>query len=203
MGIRLAFCSLALTLVPVPALAQQDDALAFRNGRTNVFTSKGHPKAEGLEVTFKVPLGWTPREGNRPHVVVNFDNSERTVNCSLLIIDTKEKLSRLDAIETFSPNGLRELAPLGAVVHDTQSTNIDGLPAGQMIYTLSQNNAGVQVSINALMFVTFYSRHIIQFSCYAGDIGRAVGASAKFRSFMPVFVMMASSLVVQNQWRGK
>lgn len=200
--IRTAFFMISIVIggSSNPAFAQETELQDFITGKINTFSSKGHPKAAGLDLSFKVPSGWTPSDGNREHVVVNFHNSDASAYCNLLIINTGQELSRAEAAETFTTNGLREIAPPGTTVIQTQPTTLDGLPGGRIIYSLNQNRAGVDVSVLMAEYVTVYSRWLTTLTCGRGTVGGQPTSRKEFADYLPVFTKIANSIVIHNQW---
>ena len=57
-----------LSVAPV-SLAQLDEVLSFAQVKAVEYSTKGHPKAEGLHITLLYPSTWKANECRRPHIV--------------------------------------------------------------------------------------------------------------------------------------
>lgn len=52
----------------IPSLVKAPE-LEFATGFTGTFSSKGHSKAKGVELTVRYPLSWKQFEADRPNIV--------------------------------------------------------------------------------------------------------------------------------------
>ena len=183
-----------------PVFAQESELQDFHEGRTYTFSSKGHQKAAGLNLSLKIPKGWTSREGDRPHALGNFLRPDGHSFCNLIVIDTGQQISRAENMATFTVKGLRDVVPEGVNVVETQVTTLDGLPAGRIIGAYSQNRAMIEVNVLMAIYVTNYARWSITLNCGLGGLDGQAPALDELNSYLPVFNQIANSLVIHNQW---
>lgn len=186
-------------LLDAPASAQQVDIQAFRDGRTNRFTSKGHSKAVGLNITFDIPVEWTPQENNDPHMLVKYWNPDKSAYCAFTVIDLGKTISHKEAVEVFEPKSLKKMMPEGYSVLDARSITLDGLPAGMTISRTIAKIPSTKIELETVTFSTAYSSNFIQLVCGLSSVNAQASSSPRFVAYRPVFTMIANSIVVHDQ----
>ena len=121
-----------------PAVAQNAELEAFQAGRVNTFSSKGHPKAAGLDATFGLPPGWAPTKDDVSNFVVNFENANAEAYCTFAVVDLRRHFDRADAERSFTDSEMRGLVPAQANIMDVRRFNLNGLPAGKISFAVDQ-----------------------------------------------------------------
>ena len=178
----------------------------FNAGKWAVFNTNGHAKAGELRIKLKYPKSWTPKEGERPHIVHKFAHPSgvisalmtvRTIGNPAVSMPTAE-----DVLWVLSPEQMKKELPSSAVVISAESTTVDGLPACFLEYTLTGNAAGAPTSIIIADWSFIYKSTLIRF---VGSVGGAVDQQDQLDSMMtemlPIFKLMANSIVVENKWK--
>ena len=194
----------------------------FANGNRRLFTSKQHPKAKGLEIELYLPRSWTRREGRRPNVVQFFAPrpAQGIGAVSLTVFDRAAYEARhgeplsADAIRELEANaGSRaEIAELledmslpfneKTTIIEVKETTMDNLPAVMARQRVTSTVAGLTIQSYRHIYTIPYARHFIYLVV---DLFKASGLSesefdAMHERWRPLFLLIASSLVVQNQW---
>ena len=88
----------------------------FLRGFKNIYRTKGHPKAKGLDLQIEYPRSWSKREGNRPNVIQFFSSNNRRGPAHALIMtrdlvkEAQGELSRQEIRALMTPDGSKELA---------------------------------------------------------------------------------------------
>lgn len=199
---RLLHCLLpaSLLLAPAPATAQAGEIAQFRERQALRFNSAGHRKANGLEISLAYPRGWRAGEGDRPHVVQTFVATGEPLSCNLLVRDAGEPVSEAEARAFLRPAGILSLLPGNAERAAVQATTIDGLTAAEAIYEAGFTQGGMAGRVKTVQFITVFGRSFIQLSCGVGARDRAP-AIARFAAYLPLFRLIANSIVVHDRWR--
>ena len=193
-------------LLTSSAFSQTNEVLSFKHNTTINFSTTKHPKALGLNITLRYPVSWNAREGNRPNVVQNFRNTSNDgfAGCSLLIIASPEIISKADALAAVEAKTLRKSVPSNAIFIFSKTTKLDGLPAGILAYKLTQQYAGLELTSYFQDYITFYDNKLIQLTCSVGDQSDSRELSDRFEAYsQSVFLLIAGSMVVQNQWGAR
>lgn len=200
----------ALILLPSPLLAQAaDPAREFLEGSHTTFSTKGHAKAKGVNLTITYPNSWAAAEGERPNIVQKFV-SEGGRGLEMAMISTKELplppgtvLTTEDLNELFAPTELRQMLPSGAIFVDARSTQIEAEPAGILEYTMRADRAGMTILIHAWTLNFLSGNTLVQVHFQVGgpatserDVARRMAA------FKPLFTLMANSIVLPDKWTG-
>jgi hypothetical protein len=183
-----------------PALAQNEELKAFQAGRVNTFSSKGHPKAAGLDATFAIPPGWAPTKDGGSNFVVNFQNASAEAYCTFAVVDMGRHFDRAEAERSFIDSGMRGLVPAQANILDVRSFNLNGLPAGKISFAVDQVANGETQHLTLAKFVIASSPWVAALTCGAGNSGKARIPSKDFAAYLPLFDLIAQSLVIHNQW---
>lgn len=209
---RLALIALAFIVLLQPSilLAQSaEPAREFLDGSRTTFSTKGHPKAKGVNFTVAYPNSWAAAEGERPNIVQKFV-SEGGGGLEMAMIITKELplppgtvLTNDDLKELFAPSELRGMLPDGAVFVDALSTEIEATPAGILEYTMRADRAEMTLLIHAwtLNFVSGSTLVQVQFQV-GGPAGVERDVVRQMATFKPLFTLMANSIVLPDKWTG-
>ena len=182
-----------------PAVAQQADLQAFQAGRFITFSSKGHPKAAGLDASFAIPPGWAPTDAS-PNFVVNFQNASGEAYCTFAVVDMGRNFARTEAEQSFNGVGMKALVPAQAKVLEVGSITLNGLYAGKISFTVDQDVNGKTQHLTLAKFVTASAPWVAALTCGAGYSGKATTPSKDFAAYLPVFDRIAQSLAIHNQW---
>jgi hypothetical protein len=189
------------------AALSADPTREFLDGNRGSFSTKGHPKAKGVNFTIAYPSSWAAAEGDRPNVVQKFvSNGGRGLESVVII--TKELplpagtvLTKQDLRDLFTLEELREGVPDGALFVGAKSTEIEGIPAGILEYVILGERTGVELVIHtwALNFISGTILVQVQFAV-AGSVESEHDVSRRMASFKPLFILMANSIVLPDEW---
>jgi hypothetical protein len=191
-----------------PLFAQSADATRkFLDGHRATFSTRDHLKAKGVNFTIAYPSGWLASEGERPNIVQKFV-SEGGRGLEMAMIVTKELplpagtiVTDEDMREIFSPAGLQEMLPTGAVFVGAQSTEIEATPAGILEYSMRSERAGMTVLIHAWTLNFLYAQTLVQVQFQvAGSTQSAEEVVRRMATFKPLFVLIANSIVFPDKW---
>jgi hypothetical protein len=205
---HLVLMMMILMLVSNHSAAQSADlAREFLDGNRKTFSTDGHPKAKGVNFTIAYPSSWAAAEGERPNIVQKFvSNGGRGLESAVII--TKELplppgtvLTKQDLRSLFTLSELRGWVPDGAVFVGAQSTEIEGVPAGILEYVARGERAGVGLQIHtwALNFISGKILVQIQFGV-SGSAESEHDVSRRMAALKPLFVLIANSIVLPNEW---
>lgn len=195
-------------LQPSPLLAQADaPAREFLDGSRTTFSTKGHPKAKGVNLTIAYPNSWAAAEGERPNIVQKFV-SEGGRGLELAMIITKELplppgtvLTTEEAKELFTPSALREELPPGVVFVDARSTTIEAEPAGILECKMRTNRGGVELLMHAWMLNFLSGNTLVQVQFQVGGSAASEqDVARRMAKFKPLFSAMANSIVLPDKW---
>lgn len=197
-----------ILLQPAFLLAQPSEpAREFLDGNRITFSTKGHPKAKGVNFTIAYPNSWAAAAGERPNIVQKFV-SEGGRGLEMVMIVTKDLalppgtvLTNSDLKEIFAPSELRGMLPDGAVLVDARSTEIEGMPAGILEYTIRADRAGMDLRVHAWILNFLLGRTLVQIQCQVGGPGGGErDVSRRMSTFKPLFILMANSIVFPDKW---
>lgn len=83
-SINREFVSILLRFNP---LYKEAPAKEFVDGFTQKFTTKGHPKSKGLNISIEYPTSWILKEGKRPNIIKLFRQADNHSSFSIIIKD--------------------------------------------------------------------------------------------------------------------
>lgn len=164
----------------------------------NFISIEGHPKAKGVNLELKPPIGWAIEEGDRPNIVKKFvyDN-----NSYMIIVK--------DNITFFSRNEVRELLEdddyVNEFISDASSflqypeilnhdiVTIDKYPT--LVFTMKgqMERSGIKMSLIFKNWIIFYEDKIVFLQC--GGIN-----DREFYTLEGLFNLVTNSVIFPEQY---
>jgi hypothetical protein len=184
-----------------------DPAREFLDGYHNTFSTKGHPKAKGVNFTIAYPSSWAAAEGERPNIVQKFvSDGGRGLESAMII--TKEfplpagtVLTKQDLRDLFTLSELHGMLPDGAVFVGGKSTEIEGIPAGILEYVIRGERAGVELLFHTWTLNFLSGKILVQVQFGVGAPAESErDVSRRMAAFKPLFVLMSNSIVLPDEW---
>lgn len=179
---------------------------SFYKGEWVSFSTKDNPKTGGLNISLKRPKAWILQEGERPHIVQKIAHPSGFISALLTIrtivppngiLPTEKEI-----LSSLSPEEMKKSLPPGYTVIDAESTTVDGRTACVMEYTMIRKAAGVELKLHLVDWTFIYKSTMIHF---VGSVGGLASQDAQVSQatleMIPVFMLMANSIVVQDQWK--
>ncbi len=197
----------------------------FVRGFKNIYRTKGHLKANGLDLQIEYPKSWSKREGNRPNVIQFFSsNNGRGLASALIMIrdlvkEVQGELTRQEievlktlegskelASEVFSENRLIEMTNGMGITNvrniNTKKIVIDGWPGAVLEFTGDGQRLDLTISMYNRMYIAIYKNYMIFLHCQVGKLPNETDdeLKTKISQFAPLFRLIANSLVIQSQY---
>ena len=130
------------TLLTYNPTFQKTPAEEFLRGFTQIYRTKNHPKAKGIDFQIQYPKSWQVREGQRPNVI-QFITSENGRGPDSIILMVKDiplpegyKGSDEEINDFFTPESLREILPEGSSFISAKPVVLDGRKGGMLVFDL-------------------------------------------------------------------
>ena len=139
------------------------------NGNKEIYSTKNHPKAYGVNLTMAKPKGWTAEEGDGPHIIQKFTVMQGG-NYTSYMIQMNEMptfISKREARDIFSGKDgygidldewTKDLFP-GMQEVEIISTSDDVVgtyPARRVEYRYSTTRQGITLNIYGVVWMIFY-----------------------------------------------
>lgn len=172
----------------------------------NKYSTVGHKKANGLVITLDYPKTWITKEGERPNIVQKFISPSGMEFVSITIkpipLPTGTLISESELLEFFTPTAMKDILPKGATFISANPTKIEGLPAGILEYSIQEERAGKMVYIRCTNYIFVYETTMVQLQCSVGALStQSASIPQRTAEFMPLFSLMANSIVLENKWK--
>jgi len=200
MIIRIIIGIACLVSLSSPSFAQDaDPAREFLDGNRTTFSTQNHPKAKGVHFTIAYPISWTAQEGERPNIVQKFvSRGGRGLAMAVIVTKTLPlpagtTLTEADLNEFFTPTELKDMLPEGAKFINSKKTEIEGLPAGILEYSMRGERAGIAIDMQVISYTFIHHSTMVQLQC-------AVSGEAAMATFKTLFALMANSIVIPDRW---
>ena len=198
---------LAIALLPQFGFSQTSELQAFLGGQKTKYSTKGHPKAKGINISIEYPSSWQRSEGERPNIVQKFTSgaSKNFTQCLILIKDQPYfmKLFSSKGISDvmFTQETLKEMVPESATFIKGEQTKYDGEIGAWMTYIIRTERAGMRGEIYTLQHLFLYSGKLIMLQCGVGGLASS-GASVEqeFTRYLPLFQLIGNSIVINDKW---
>jgi uncharacterized membrane protein YhaH (DUF805 family) len=178
------------------------------SGEQTEYRSKGHAKAEGLDIGLKYPAAWHAEEADRPHIVQKFNGSVSssgiTPMCMVAVQDLPAGFSFLiddDSEAALYSDGFKDMIPSGAVFIDGGKTQLDSESGAWMKYYWEQESAGMHIGMYCLQYFLFYEGKVVDVQCMvAGPAENKVLVEDAFTTYLPVFQLIGNNIILYDKW---
>lgn len=200
---------IVITNLSRPGISQTKDIQAFLNGPKTKYSTEGHPKAKGINISIEYPSHWQRSETDRPNIVQEFisetPDGQFLMQCMLMIKDQPSFIKFFSSEDIsdvmFNEDVLKEIVPEGATFIKGDRTKYDGEPGAWLIYMIQSERAGLRAESYILQHMFFYSRKLIGLQCgVTGLPGSAARVEQEFISYLPLFQLLGNSIIIQDKW---
>jgi hypothetical protein len=159
---------------------------------------KDHPKAKGVDLKLKNPIGWELKEGDRPNIVKKFVKEGNSY--LILVKDNITFFSRKQIRESINVDEAVKEFVLGASsilkspqVLEQSLVTIDTYPAVQFKVKGKMERSGLNFSIIMKCWLVFYEDKIISFQAIGND-------NSEFKALEQLYIMITNSVVFPEQY---
>jgi len=175
----------------------------FNSGKIKKFSTSGLDKAKGLKLQFKYPASWKSIDGERPHVVRKFAQSDDYV-LSLILINTQEQsFTQQEIDELFTTETFKSMIPAdGIYLRSNTNMKIEGLKAGSIEFTRTAKRMDRLIYSHNESYFFIYKQYFvsIQFMVLNKDSESNSHVDLRFKEIQPLFYKMFNSIVIDNIW---
>lgn len=179
----------------------------FVEGHRTTFSTKGHPKANGVNFTIAYPNGWKSAEGERPNIVQKFvSEGGRGLETMMIIaielpVPAGTTIAGQELVELVAPSALREMLPRGATFVSAKSTAIEADPAGILEFTMRADRAGMSLFMHAWTLNFIQGNTLVQVQFQVGGLAGAESeVERRMAAYKPLFTLMANTIVFPDKW---
>jgi hypothetical protein len=159
---------------------------------------KEHPKAKGVNLKIKVPIGWEVQEGDRPNVVVKFVKAGS--NYLIGIKDNATFISRNEAKESFHDQEFKNslIEEYSSIFQNPEILSdkivtVDNYPALELDIKGSFERLGKRFGIRTKVWFILYEDKTIYFQGMGLDNGGYKGLSSFFN-------LISNSVIFPDQY---
>jgi len=169
------------------------------------YSTKGHPKAKGVEMRLGYPKGWKQEEGDRPNVVQKFISPKGYADgcLGITIGNLPDEASDLEIKEMFAGEGPSDILPEGARQISRQHTKIEQLDADIVTYILKAERAGLTVTLHSQNLVFAINRKLVVVNMSFGPTGDLVDENdilKRAAHFDLLFKLCINRIVLPAKW---
>jgi hypothetical protein len=202
MAIRLMLLSVLIFLLTVPRIAPIRSSLECG---PNVFSTTGHPKARGVNLSMAYPAGITAKDSDDPDVVQQFVHESGLGRAMISTRDLRMSLGTAPTIEQvgeeLAPSKLQARLPTGHELIEARPTDFEGFPACILEWSMPGSLEGEHLpgpyrvwEMNFIEGGTGVRVAFVQFSLASGPAGQA----GRWSRFKGVADLMVRSLVLDS-----
>ena len=200
--------SLVLTLMLISnnllsQSAENQSINEFATGQIKKFDTYGEGKSLGLKIHLKYPKSWKSIEGEHPHVIRKFVQSDNSVLSILILTMQQDKFPQNEINEILTPQGIKSIMPIESMfISSNCNLKIEGIRAGSIeFYTKGYriDNTFLSYNMNYILFWENYSV-AIQFMVVKKQNESEEEVQVRYEKIKPLFYKMFNSLVIDNIW---
>ncbi len=177
--------------------------LEFASGYTGMFSSKGHPKAKGVELTIRYPLSWKQFEADRPNIVQKWtsDGGHGTDVFMVQVRKLPAMPTEQERAELFTESFANEMFEDGGKVISYTTGKLERLPLGIVHFTQTTKRLDVSVDTQGVFYFLIFDDSFIalQFMCYTP--GGAEAKDARIKQLEPLIKLIVNSLVLPTSYK--
>jgi len=177
--------------------------LEFATGYTGTFSSKGHPKAKGVELTIRYPLSWKQLEADRPNIVQKW-TSDGGHGTDIFMVQVR-KFPALptpqESAELFTESFAKEMFEEGGTTLSYTTGRLEKLPVGIVHFTQTTKRLDLSVDTRGVFYYLVHEDAFIalQFMCYTP--GGAEAKEARIKQLEPLIKGIVNSLVLPTNYK--
>lgn len=172
----------------------------YSEGYQKSFSTKGHKKAQGLDIELKTPISWKAKEGRRPHIVQKW-TSENGTGFEMIQLGIRDAggytPSNKEVEEFISSGEPKGITPLGSVYIDSGVFSLE-MRKGYWLemYTLKER-VGVKIYLHSVMHMFFFRGKAISLTCSASSSERDnKKADEAYKRITPLCQRVLNSIVL-------
>ena len=184
-------------LVKGVRISYRDFNLPKLNSLGDYISYKSHPKAKGVNIKIKDPLGFEKLEGDRPNIVAKYNNKDENLVYTVLIIELPLFFSRNEIKEyVFNENSdllanefVKEFR--GELI-SSRYTEIDNYSAIEFVFDLEKDILNQKISMRSVAWYIYYEDRIIALN--GGT------TKANFEKYKYIFSLITNSILFEEQY---
>ena len=177
--------------------------LEFAAGYTGTFSTKGHVKAKGVELTIRYPLSWKQMEAERHNIVQKWTSDGGHGNDIFMVLIKKLPTvpTRDESAGFFTESSAQEILGEDGVILKYTTGRLERLPVG--IAQFKQTTKRLETTLESLgtcyYLICDDAFIVIQFMSYAP--GGAEAREARMNVLSPLIQTIANSLVLTQSYK--
>lgn len=194
-----------LIKVAFSQIEEEKSLKEFNSGEVLKYSSFNEPKAENLKIHIKYPKSWECLEGERPHVIRKFIQSEGYSTCILLITKQNKEPNTKEVDNILAIDGLKSLIPSTAsYIASNSNLRMEGLRAASIEYTNSGRRLDRDFYSYNLLYLFVYKKFIIQVQFMVLNKIEETNSSVeqRYKTIRPLFNQMFNSIVLDNIYQN-
>lgn len=159
---------------------------------------KDHPKAKGVNMKIKVPIGWEVKEGNRPNIVKKFTNEE-----NMYLILTKNNVtffSRNQILEALADDNYKDeliqdyISILtNPLVLEKEIVTIDTYPTLKIKIKGEMERSGISLPLIMTCWTIFYEDKIVFLQAMGMD-------TPEYKILEQLYFQITNSVIFPEQY---
>jgi len=192
------------TLLSFNPTYQKSPEKEMIDGFINEYFTKESEKSDGINIKIKYPKSWKADNGDRPHVIQKFtsDNGHGLEGALIMIIKTKENLSKSDIDILLSKEGMEYQLPEKSKILDVNTgLTIDNYPAASITFYHEQSRMNLKIGMIIETYFIYYKDYQISVMFNTGSTVDNYDDSLKrFEIYKKLFFRIANNLVILSQY---
>ncbi|MAQ95716.1 MAG: hypothetical protein CMM84_19590 [Rhodothermaceae bacterium] len=172
-------------------------------GYRETFRTQDHPKSKGVDFQIEIPTSWSVSDGRRPNVIAVFESENgRGLESALLMV----KELPVDPVELQGVTGADLIGEGfaeagGGTLLGATPIRLDGLEGWRAAYELEERAMDRVIRLRTVNYTVLFQNYFVMVQCMVGeDPESSSDMEGRIERFIPLFELIAASLVVQSRW---
>lgn len=200
--------SILITLLSAHPRFSKNSGLELSSGWKQIFRTKGHLKAKGIDFSLSLPISWSKREGNRPNIIQVFRSGagHGPIMCNLMVknipLPAGYVLSKNELKEFFQPNELKDMVPDGGAYIDAKSIVLEGNAAGILISDQTMQRLDMTLTMRMTQFITIHDNSMIFIQFILSEMPDSNESLEELqKKYFPTFNAIANTFVLNDLYK--
>ena len=189
-----------------------ESSIKLMNEELFEYSTEGHPKAKGVEVTIMMPKTWEKKEGRRPNVVQLFNAPNKNdVKTSLIIMVkdfealTASMVKSIDSScvdESFLKQFMQLVQPEAKFIKGGL-TMVDGEKTIWFESSIEMERAQIKMRMRTFNYVIMLDKKVVTVQCMVGGLQDNLKIDNVYEAYYPLFRKILASIVIKSKWNLK
>ncbi len=186
----------------------------YLKGEKFKYSTGGHAKSNGIDIEIEIPIGWTKKEGERPHIIQSFTSKGEVpgsgYSSTIQLNVIPKEYFYLNESETaeilFDDFITQQTIPEEMEILSIVDTKYDGQPGQMIVIFGTLNRSGIELLTAMIMHRIIYEKNLItimigySFIPTNSNLEQFGEVQEDLKYFTTLAKLIGNSIIIRNKW---